>query len=45
MKALLRLMPGIATGEDVRAPDHVFDRLRADSSASPRHPGRSEDAR
>lgn len=44
MKALLRLIPGITTDEDVRAPDHVFDRVRADSSASPGHPGPSEDA-
>ena len=35
MKALLRMIPGVVGGAEIRAPDGLFDRVRADASAPP----------
>jgi hypothetical protein len=41
MKALLRMIPGIGGGAEIRAPDDVFDRVRADASAPSDNPDTS----
>ena len=41
MKALLRMIPRIGGGAEIRAPDRVFDRVRADATALLDNPGTS----
>jgi anti-sigma factor RsiW len=35
MRALLRLIPGLAAQESIRAPAGIFDRIRTDGSEGP----------
>ena len=43
IKALLRLIPGLDGRGEVRAPTSVFDRVRADATASPADSSRGPD--